>query len=218
MNPICTATTVSGRPCRGRASQWPRGIDGDPQLCGRHLPVELREIRDAGFAEEGRRHVERLATRDPDCWSWPADIGWAEVTEFYGGAVGDLRARFEAEEEHAVYMVLLAWQGDRCAVCSYRDPRLVRDHDHETGMVRGLLCRSCNGLEPHDVGLFQKYRSRPPAQILGLRLRYYDQRNGWSEPRPVIQRRLANHPAYALVAKLAARLSPEENTDEPQDR
>lgn len=34
----------------------------------------------------------------------------------------------------------------------------------------------------------------------------------------LIQRQLDNHPAYDLAAKLAARLSPEENSDEPQDR
>jgi hypothetical protein len=181
-------------------------VEGDPQLCGRHLPVDLREIRDAGFAELQQRHVERLAAREPDCWAWPPQIDWPKVMEFYGGAVEDLQGSFEANEEHALYMVLLAWQGDRCAVCSFRDPRLVRDHDHETGMVRGLLCRSCNGLEPHDVGLFEKYRSRPPADILGIQLRYYDQRNGWAEPRPVIQHRLDNHPAYALAAKLGERL------------
>ena len=35
------------------------------------------------------------------------------------------------------------WQDGRCGLCGFRD-RLVEDHDHETGMVRGLLCRSCN--------------------------------------------------------------------------
>lgn len=46
------------------------------------------------------------------------------------------------------YMVLLAKQENRCAICRSEDwgffgiPRI--DHDHETGVVRGLLCNDCN--------------------------------------------------------------------------
>ena len=40
-------------------------------------------------------------------------------------------------------------QGDRCAICGGRVPRVslwVLDHCHETGLVRGVLCRPCNSL------------------------------------------------------------------------
>jgi len=40
----------------------------------------------------------------------------------------------------------LVSQGNSCAICS-TEINLVNlhvDHDHETGKVRGLLCRSCN--------------------------------------------------------------------------
>lgn len=50
----------------------------------------------------------------------------------------------------ANYLTLLQLQGGRCAICQ-RLPeeqktktRLVVDHDHQTGIVRGLLCDPCN--------------------------------------------------------------------------
>lgn len=53
----------------------------------------------------------------------------------------------------AEYERRLAEQGDRCAICRTDDPApgmaeryrtFVVDHDHESGDVRGLLCRKCN--------------------------------------------------------------------------
>lgn len=41
------------------------------------------------------------------------------------------------------YSAILAAQGWGCAVCGNAE-KLVLDHDHETGLVRGILCNSCN--------------------------------------------------------------------------
>lgn len=56
------------------------------------------------------------------------------------------------------YNSLMESQGEKCAICGA--PPVIRphstrktlciDHDHETGTVRGLLCRQCN----HGIGLF----------------------------------------------------------------
>jgi hypothetical protein len=43
----------------------------------------------------------------------------------------------------AEYDSLLAKQGPLCAVCNVRPHRYV-DHCHVTGVVRGLLCPTCN--------------------------------------------------------------------------
>ena len=41
---------------------------------------------------------------------------------------------------------LLLSQGNVCAICSNRRKSMCVDHDHSTGAVRGILCRSCNAL------------------------------------------------------------------------
>lgn len=47
------------------------------------------------------------------------------------------------------YEEMLRQQGGRCAICRSKSPGrnsvfFCIDHDHETGRVRGLLCRRCN--------------------------------------------------------------------------
>lgn len=64
-------------------------------------------------------------------------------------------------------------QAGLCAVCQ-RDIELVVDHDHDTGLVRGLLCFGCNiseGLCP-EAPWFVEYRRHPPAKSLGLQVEY----------------------------------------------
>lgn len=39
---------------------------------------------------------------------------------------------------------LLEKQGHSCAICGELAERLVLDHDHSTGQVRGYLCNRCN--------------------------------------------------------------------------
>lgn len=87
----------------------------------------------------------------------------------------ELKRKYNMSPEQ--YDDLLKQQGGRCAFCRKkpraRDPRLAVDHDHRTGMVRGLLCKRCNhdllGFFGEDPGYYQrvaKYLTYPPARML----------------------------------------------------
>jgi N12 class adenine-specific DNA methylase len=46
-------------------------------------------------------------------------------------------------------------QNSQCAICNVHSDKLVVDHCHETGSVRGLLCSDCNlaiGLMKDNIG------------------------------------------------------------------
>lgn len=63
-----------------------------------------------------------------------------------------------------IWSVLYPVQQYRCAMCRYRPPHCV-DHDHATGLVRGLLCHWCNGED--DQAAFAAYCAGSPASVYG---------------------------------------------------
>lgn len=61
------------------------------------------------------------------------------------------------------YLVILESQGGVCAICGKsceENGRLLCvDHDHKTGVIRGLLCTKCNsglGLLKDDISILEK--------------------------------------------------------------
>lgn len=73
---------------------------------------------------------------------------------------------------------LLEFQGGVCAICGGTRPyQLAVDHDHDTGRVRGLLCKRCNRLlrdVRDDVSLLAgaaAYLHHPPVVTLGIEAR-----------------------------------------------
>lgn len=53
-----------------------------------------------------------------------------------------LRGRYGIEP--AEVQVIIEAQGGLCAICR-RQPAVQVDHDHASGVVRGILCDGCNG-------------------------------------------------------------------------
>lgn len=61
-----------------------------------------------------------------------------------------LPRRLKASELIKVRVAIQAKQGNKCIVCARPFAGKVvgcLDHNHETGYIRGVLCRACNRLE-----------------------------------------------------------------------
>lgn len=87
--------------------------------------------------------------------------------------------------EKGEYDKLFQAQGGVCAICRQpRKQRLSVDHDHKTGMVRGLLCRMCNGRlltaakdKPEVLRAAADYLDNPIARdVIGERFAVPDER------------------------------------------
>lgn len=137
------------------------------------------------------------ATDVPACWLWP--LPGPDLDR----ALGDLEAMAD-------------WQGSRMAL----------DHDHETALVRGWLCRGCNVVEGGGGSeRIERYRLINPASICGIEERYVDSwgreavpRNEdplWNLPMEAWigkkgMERLHNDPAWAKFDAIMAEIGDEE--------
>lgn len=94
-------------------------------------------------------------TRSPTCHA--CTTSKKNLARRVGRSLAQLRLRGLTPD---AYLAMRAAQEDCCAICKKHESslhhmrgtwkRLVIDHDHSTGMVRGLLCNSCNKA----IGLF----------------------------------------------------------------
>lgn len=164
--------------------------------CGIHLTDEEKTI--IKQAERTQDEAFDLAINvDPACWSWVvtdeirADLAASEAT-------ADLR-----EKVGLFFRAMRAFDHGRCAICGGIGNG-VEDHDHETGLVRGWLCRSCNireGMYRGDHHVWGRYRRWHPYKMLGLKDRYWDGFTGeWApeNPPPDPARRWKDNPMRGI--------------------
>ncbi|MGA5598480.1 endonuclease domain-containing protein [Streptomyces cellulosae] len=157
--PPCQRHYRNGRPCMQAGLYRP----ADEQLsCWRHLTREERQ------AVQGRSSAALAASTEQYMSEGNRYLSWAVPARRAGQTDLDY---------------LLAFQSGRCAWCGRGDESLAQDHDHETELLRGLLCDGCNKAEavygrsikrpeisrPHAWDL---YRRIPPAVLLDLNVRF----------------------------------------------
>ena len=134
-------------------------------------------------------------TNEPACWSWALPTIRTRGDESMRLSEENLLLVQQKGMDHylpdtALEMLtrswdtylLNSWHDERCAICGLRPGHLVVDHEHHTGLVRGRLCRGCNiseGKRRYDGGgeVYQLYRERPPAALLGVQVYYIGR--GW---------------------------------------
>lgn len=87
---------------------------------------------------KARRDRDPDATRVANAASYRRQVASGQRHRYLLRRFGLSEAQFDA---------LLQIQGGVCAICGGADKqrRLSVDHDHATGLVRGLLCSGCNG-------------------------------------------------------------------------
>ncbi|MFC5268491.1 endonuclease domain-containing protein [Kribbella qitaiheensis] len=101
----------------------------------------------------------------PACHTWPVATREELVAEWH-----QVHRAPPSDDD-----LLRLWQDGRCAVCAVPDwGSLVEDHDWDTGLTRGMLCRSCNVKEGNagDVMPWTAFRENPPTRMLGMQIVY----------------------------------------------
>lgn len=144
---------------------------------------------------------------EPACWTW-------DVTSDDLGAAQDCPENFG-------HVLLWNWQQARCAVCAVgvEDVKfLARDHDHATGLLRGLLCPSCNRLEgftavagvpgytiPHGRGggvrSFERWRARKDVQRTIERMHRYRRANPATQLKIVVRHHVTTAPRGVILPR-----------------
>lgn len=102
--------------------------------CGIEKPVEdfYRDNRKVDGRQGYCKLCDKLRRRDPGNSERNKRSAWLSKLKQFGITEDDYEHMFEK-------------QMGLCAICHKPDNiRLAVDHDHDTGKVRGLLCKRCN--------------------------------------------------------------------------
>lgn len=100
----------------------------------------MSELPRIAPVEERRRIIQSIAA-DESNPRYVREYGERILAKMDGRPVPKIVPYLLTKEQRAA---LEEQQGGRCAICGRQARKLVVDHDHETGVVRGLLCHGCN--------------------------------------------------------------------------
>ena len=133
--------------------------------------------------------AKRCKDCDPESPKRPAPHPGPRCATHHRAALKDRKEKQWAKRVESVYGLtykdyyrIFQAQGGRCAICQRARgvaKKLAVDHDHNTGLARGLLCSPCNkmlGAARDSVAFFQRaidYLEAPPAQMFG-RFRHWE--------------------------------------------
>lgn len=88
-----------------------------------------------------------------------------------------MKRRIKTSEVSIIKHRLYDKQKGICPLCETKMPSLVNaclDHDHDTGLIRSVLCRNCNGIEGKIKNLVRRARrGMEYEQYLGRIILYW---------------------------------------------
>lgn len=129
----------------------------------------------------------------------PAYLQWERNTERWGQDTSLLEGLRGLDE-------LYEWQEGRCAMCGSENEKIVMDHCHESGLIRGLLCHSCNLNESSNNSLhWQIYRKFPPSVLLNVKI-FYNDFSSWGPKECVFSQEAINTPWWESDKELSYRV------------
>ena len=111
------------------------------KLCVKGISKAYHDKHREKYRQQNREYYRKANTKGA-VRSWNArnaDAGkrWYEKNK--ARVVARMKERYQQKRSQ-----LLKELSQECAICKDNKSALVLDHDHHTGVVRGLLCRRCN--------------------------------------------------------------------------
>ena len=130
---------------------------------------KCKQIKDLENFYRNRSCIDGRAHRCKDC-SNEATVSWQKrnkekVKSYRNGKNGPYWRKWRYGITQEQYETILSSQNNSCKICQKpHDPsekmgRLRCDHDHVTGLLRGLLCHPCNvalGMVRDDIDVLAK--------------------------------------------------------------